>query len=658
MRKNGRQIIAVLMAGIMATLSGCGNSASEEASASIELLEPVNAASNTELAAYRDFYDYKVVAGTVYPYVQEYSFDQGVVLTAYENAPGETVEKGSVLVKADDTSVQQQIDAMEKNIEKLTQSYEDTQDSFATGNGQSQEELEMAKRHSEELYQLDLEYNSSCLERLKQKQVSYQLTSGMSGTIVSTGAYMPGTYVEAGTPLVAVADDSQKLLKCEYINKTDVAKCEDLYAFIQGKRYEVTYQPYEQAAYDKIIAEGNVAYSTFVIDDPGNEIKQGEFAVLTLVYSRMKQVLSIPKNAVHEDATGSYVYCVVNGVNEYTKVKTGANDGTYIEVTEGLEAGDPVLIADSVNAGAGTTEVTRGDFTSAFEGKGFIAYPLSYYVTNPIEYGTACFTEYKVDVFQKVQAGDVIACIHVKADNAAILEEKLQLQRAQERLQDMIDAGEEAKVISRKKEYVEELKESLSQMQADSETTEIRAGESGIVFWLEDLSGEDEIRNGAPIAMIANGSQCFLTVKNENQQLNYGNKVSIEYMDQNRKTQHAEGTIVTIGAAGLSSDLKREEAYIRIPEAVADYIQDRVAEENIADFFKQPQFNIKTEIRTVSDVLLVPKKAVTVLNGKTYVYVKHDDGTITTQNFIAGGSNETDYWVLEGLEEGMTICLE
>ena len=113
MRKNGRQIIAVLMAGIMATLSGCGNSASEEASASIELLEPVNAASNTELAAYRDFYDYKVVAGTVYPYVQEYSFDQGVVLTAYENAPGETVEKGSVLVKADDTSVQQQINAME-----------------------------------------------------------------------------------------------------------------------------------------------------------------------------------------------------------------------------------------------------------------------------------------------------------------------------------------------------------------------------------------------------------------------------------------------------------------------------------------------------------------------------------------------------------------
>ena len=83
-----------------------------------------------------------------------------------------------------------------------------------------------------------------------------------------------------------------------------------------------------------------------------------------------------------------------------------------------------------------------------------------------------------------------------------------------------------------------------------------------------------------------------------------------------------------------------------------------MVEENIADFFKQPQFNIKTEIRTVSDVLLVPKKAVTVLNGKTYVYVKHDDVTITTQNFIAGGSNETDYWVLEGLEEGMTICLE
>lgn len=34
---------------------------------------------------------------------------------------------------------------------------------------------------------------------------------------------MPGTYIAADTPLIAVADESQKILKCEYVSKSDVA---------------------------------------------------------------------------------------------------------------------------------------------------------------------------------------------------------------------------------------------------------------------------------------------------------------------------------------------------------------------------------------------------------------------------------------------------
>lgn len=151
-----------------------------------------------------------------------------------------------------------------------------------------------------------------------------------------------------------------------------------------------------------------------MIEDPNNEVEQGDFAVLAEIYSRVEQVLSIPKSAVHKDAKGAYVYCVVNGESKYTQVKTGKDDGTYIEIIDGLKEGDLVLLSENNLPGDNTAEVKRGDFSSEFEGSAFIAYPISDSVINPVSYGTMYFTEYQVELFQTVKAGDVIAKVHVE----------------------------------------------------------------------------------------------------------------------------------------------------------------------------------------------------------------------------------------------------
>ena len=64
------------------------------------------------------------------------------------------------------------------------------------------------------------------------------------------------------------------------------------------------------------------------------------------------------------------------------------------------------------------------------------------------------------------------------------------------------------------------------------------------------------------------------------------------------------------------------------------------------------------QIRAMQGVLLVPKKAVKEKNGCTYVKVKKENGEVYYQSFIAGGSDLSNYWVVEGLSEGMEICLE
>ena len=115
--------------------------------------------------------------------------------------------------------------------------------------------------------------------------------------------------------------------------------------------------------------------------------------------------------------------------------------------------------------------------------------------------------------------------------------------------------------------------------------------------------------------------------------------------------------VVTSGAAGLTAGLKSEAAYIKLPQEVLDVIVENTLQGN-TDYYRNSQFEVRTEIRKMSNVLLIPKQAVKEKNGNTYVYIKNSDGTVTAQSFIAGGSNQTEYWVLEGLEEGMTICLE
>ena len=69
-------------------------------------------------------------------------------------------------------------------------------------------------------------------------------------------------------------------------------------------------------------------------------------------------------------------------------------------------------------------------------------------------------------------------------------------------------------------------------------------------------------------------------------------------------------------------------------------------------------YQLNGVVRNMDNVLVVPKKAVTEKNGNTYVSVVKENGEIVAQRFVAGGYNANNYWVVEGLTEGMEICLE
>ena len=52
------------------------------------------------------------------------------------------------------------------------------------------------------------------------------------------------------------------------------------------------------------------------------------------------------------------------------------------------------------------------------------------------------------------------------------------------------------------------------------------------------------------------------------------------------------------------------------------------------------------------------KAAVILKDKSTYVNVLKEDGSVEQVGFIPGGSDTNNYWIVDGLTEGMTVCWE
>ncbi len=68
----------------------------------------------------------------------------------------------------------------------------------------------------------------------------------------------------------------------------------------------------------------------------------GSYLVADLLLNEHTGVV-VPRSAVLRDARGSYVFTVVGGKAKRIAVETGVEHGDWIEITKGLEAGEPVV---------------------------------------------------------------------------------------------------------------------------------------------------------------------------------------------------------------------------------------------------------------------------------------------------------------------------
>lgn len=735
-----KQGLSLLLAALMVfSLSGCGQEVQETTSGkNIELVEPVNVASNVEKVAYRNLYDCKVYSAIVYPTITEYSFPKRMTTDGKGSFLGDSVKKGTVLLYGSTKEIDKQIENMEeriadmdasmvealqnlndsiaepieeeKRLKSIVEGFEKKkpdelilssklkkEESVSDGDAVTEDDVtedklvpnpeyeawkkeadvwigkyritahnidmqEEAYRQRKELYDLERAYLMEQLQSLKDSRSECILRADGNGEVVakksSDDPRRVEYTIEEEVAAVAVGDMENLVLQSDYINKGEIAGADDYYALIDGVRYEVEYHPISTDEYKKITENGNKAYSTFTFKGDYSQVKVGDFAVICVFDERNENVLSIPKDAIHKDSTGSFVYVIRNGESIVNPIKTGITDGVYTEVVSGLQEGDEIMIENARTFGKNTATVTYGSSNTKFENRGQLSNAALTAVNNPVEYGTTYFGEYHVVRYQHVEKGDVIATIRVARDEITIQRTKQKLQRAQERLEDLKAAGEEKnkKAIEAKQEEIADLTELLTDMEEDGKITTITAPVSGQIYGMNEYETETILYNGSGLVTIADESTYRISVENTNQLLNYGNEVTVSYQTADGQNRSCTGKVVYAGKAGVSTKLQSDNMMIQVPQELLSEVI--VARGNVKEWWNPMRYTITATVREMDNVLVVPKSAVTEINGCTYVNVKDEQGNVTTRSFVAGGYNNTNYWVIEGLSEGMVVCLK
>jgi RND family efflux transporter MFP subunit len=104
--------------------------------------------------------------------------------------------------------------------------------------------------------------------------------------------------------------------------------------------------------------EGTVTRVSFALDtetrtmlaeielpNPRAELRPGMYASVAIVAEKRRDALLVPSGALVVDKAGSAVFTLAGATARRQPVKVGFNDGTRVEILEGLTADQPVILA-------------------------------------------------------------------------------------------------------------------------------------------------------------------------------------------------------------------------------------------------------------------------------------------------------------------------
>lgn len=253
--------------------------------------------------------------------------NKGGALAKFNVAAGDNVKKGQVIAELDTGDLDYEIKQQEIRVKQAQLSYEQA----AAENGS-----EYAKQ---KLY-LTLEAEKLAMEKLQQDLKGSILRAEMSGKITYAADVKLSQFIPGNEALVTISDTGNVQVQAEGALEG--------YALSTKASLNLKGQSYNgEVVSNNTITSGNSKVNRVIfkfIDKP-KDVNIGDRIDITATLQKKEKVLLVPFKAVkYGDGNHPYVTIQENNDTLERYIEVGINDGDNVEVLNGVQEGETVII--------------------------------------------------------------------------------------------------------------------------------------------------------------------------------------------------------------------------------------------------------------------------------------------------------------------------
>lgn len=293
---------------------------------------------------------------------------------------GQNVKKGDMIAEIDSTTQQNEVDSTKAKLksyqaqltaaqitEKVAQQQYDRTKKLAEQKAASAEDLENAEDVLATAKSKVTELESTIKETeialsTAETNLGYtRITATLDGTVVSVPVKVGQTINAAmNTPTIVQVADLSKMEILIEISEGDVTNIKPgvkvSYAVLADldRTYETTLKSIDpgltlltNGEYTEVVSADQAIYyyGRLLVDNPDGVLRIGMTTQNIIYVENADNVLTIPVLAVKGGADDEYVDILTSDGVQRRHIKTGITDGMRVEVKEGLNEGDNVILA-------------------------------------------------------------------------------------------------------------------------------------------------------------------------------------------------------------------------------------------------------------------------------------------------------------------------
>ncbi len=253
---------------------------------------------------------------------------------------GDYVEKGALLARVDDRYKKLAVDNAVLAYNKYREDYQKYQ---TLREGDAISDLQ--------LREIKMAYENAAiqLEQATRQLEDTRIVAPFSGYITSRDIDL-GAYVNPSTPVAGMADISQLKVKLS-VSESEV------YALQKGQKVNVSTAVYPGVSFDGAVShispKGDKAHTypieISITNSSKHPLKTGTYVKVSVNMGESHPTLMIPRDAIVSSVKEPSVYVVNNNYAQLVKITTGSDNGSYLEVLNGLNEGDKVVVNGQIN---------------------------------------------------------------------------------------------------------------------------------------------------------------------------------------------------------------------------------------------------------------------------------------------------------------------